>query len=117
MRTVPAVVDTTGDTYSPPGRSTPLRRKVTESSAVGSRLSTPTANLPAVLLCNLKLMDSVPLRLALLALPQPLLHTPMAVPLGTLDTPYDTPPQKHIYVDSKAPWVVIGDGYPQEPQG
>ena len=41
----------------------------------------------------------------------------VAVPLGTLDTPYDTPPQKHIYVDSKAPWVVIGDGYPQEPQG
>lgn len=38
----------------------------------------------------------------------------VAVPL---DTPYDTPPQKHIYVDSKAPWVVIGDGYPQEPQG
>ena len=41
----------------------------------------------------------------------------VAVPLGTLDTPSDTPPQKHIYVDSKAPWVVIGDGYPQEPQG
>lgn len=41
----------------------------------------------------------------------------VAVPLGTLDTAFDTPPQKHIYVDSKAPWVVICDGFPQEPQG
>ncbi|RZJ11707.1 MAG: GFA family protein [Acidovorax sp.] len=37
----------------------------------------------------------------------------VAVPLGTLDTPFDSPPQKHIYVGSKAAWVEICDGYPQ----
>ena len=41
----------------------------------------------------------------------------VAVPLGTLDTPYETPPQKHIFVASKAPWVVICDGYPQQAEG
>jgi len=41
----------------------------------------------------------------------------VAVPLGTLDTAFDTPPRKHIYVNSKAPWVVICDGFMQEPQG
>jgi hypothetical protein len=37
----------------------------------------------------------------------------VAVPLGTLDTPFDSPPQKHIHVGSKAPWVEICDGHPQ----
>ncbi|MBV7427899.1 MULTISPECIES: GFA family protein [unclassified Acidovorax] len=37
----------------------------------------------------------------------------VAVPLGTLDTPFDAPPQRHIHVASKAAWVVICDGYPQ----
>lgn len=41
----------------------------------------------------------------------------VGVPLGTLDTPYDAPPQKHIHVASKAAWVVICDGYPQQAGG
>ena len=41
----------------------------------------------------------------------------VAVPLGTLDTPFDTPPQKHIHVASKAAWVVICDGFRQEAEG
>ena len=41
----------------------------------------------------------------------------LAVPLGTLDTAYETPPQKHIHVASKAAWVVICDGFRQEAEG
>ncbi|MFN4117264.1 GFA family protein [Acidovorax sp.] len=41
----------------------------------------------------------------------------VAVPLGTLDTPYTSPPQKHIHVASKAGWVIICDGYPQQAEG
>jgi hypothetical protein len=41
----------------------------------------------------------------------------VAVPLGTLDTLFDTPPKKHIYVASKASWVVICDSFPQYAEG
>jgi len=41
----------------------------------------------------------------------------VSVPLGTLDTAYETPPQKHIHVASKATWVIICDGSRQEAEG
>lgn len=38
----------------------------------------------------------------------------ISFPLGTLETPYLAPKQKHIYVASKAPWYDIKDQWPQE---
>lgn len=40
----------------------------------------------------------------------------MRLRLGGLDTPLDTPPQMHIYTDSKADWFTVHDGLPQHPQ-
>ena len=34
-------------------------------------------------------------------------------PLGTLDTPFQTVTERHIYVASKAPWHQIVDTWPQ----
>lgn len=37
----------------------------------------------------------------------------LSFPLGTLDTAYLPPHQRHIHVASKAPWHIICDGWPQ----
>ncbi|TFV91661.1 GFA family protein [Oxalobacteraceae bacterium OM1] len=37
----------------------------------------------------------------------------MGVAAGTLDTPLDPPPQKHIFTGSKASWYHIGDDLPR----
>lgn len=37
------------------------------------------------------------------------------VRVGTLADPSDVPPDIHIYVDSKQPWVTLADGKPQMP--
>lgn len=34
-------------------------------------------------------------------------------PLGSLDTPFKTTTERHIYVASKAPWHQISDSWPQ----
>ncbi|CAI8911274.1 MULTISPECIES: GFA family protein [Pseudomonas] len=37
----------------------------------------------------------------------------ISVALGTLDTPFEPARQKHVHVQSKACWLVIGDSWPQ----
>ena len=37
----------------------------------------------------------------------------MVVPAGNLDDDFDTPPQAHVFVASKAPWYEITDGLPR----
>jgi len=37
------------------------------------------------------------------------------VPMGSLDADPEFTPRAHIFVDSKAPWVTIGDELPQHP--
>ena len=39
------------------------------------------------------------------------------VPMGSLDDDPKHPPDAHIFVDSKAPWVTITDALPQYPEG
>jgi len=39
------------------------------------------------------------------------------VTLATLDDPTAIAPRMHVWVEDRLPWVVIGDGLPQFPQG
>ena len=41
----------------------------------------------------------------------------IGVLLATLDDPSAIPPEQHIWVENKLPWVTTDDGLPQHPRG